>query len=273
MNIPSRSVLRWLPVALLAAGLIPSNAHATDAQREAAIRKKLMQIIVPRLEFRDASIREAVDFLMQKSMQLGNEPGGPRGVGITLRLEGPAPAGVPPVGRAPAGIVPAIDPNESRITLSLSNIPFWEAIRYVADIAHLKLAVGERSLELSSEDMAALVRKAPPPPAGPLAAKLEKLVIPKLEFRGATLVEALDFLRSRAAALDQTEPDPRKRGVNLVYVPPLLSSEAGAPPPKLSLTQTNVTLGEVLRQIAEIASLDLAVEEYAVVFRARPQKR
>jgi hypothetical protein len=248
--------------ALLIAGLLIvqwSSAGAAEmsaAQREAAIRSKLMQIIVPRLDLREASIREALDFLKAKSVQL--DPGsGQEIVNVTLKIDG--------------SISPTVDPNVPMVTLCLANIPIWEALRYMAEIGHLKMRIGERALELSPDDAIASPGKAPARSAGPVAAKLAQIIIPKLEFREASLIEALDFLRFRAAALDQAEPDPRKRGVNLVYVPPLTSSKAAAPP-KLSLTQTNVALGEVLGQIAALAGVEMAVEEYAVVLRARSAK-
>jgi hypothetical protein len=264
------------PLVVIVAGLSllflstsPHAAEAPEPAREDAIRRKLMTFIIPRLEFREASIREAIDFLKQKSIQVDPDPDpGNRGVSIVLRLPVNQPAGVP----AP----PAVDPDGPRITLSLSNIPLWEALRYVGEMAHLKLTVRAYALELAPEERApANVKKAPPagpdalsPAAKATAAKLEKLVVPKVEFRGAPLEDAVTYLRMRAAGLDLAEPDPKKRGVNIVYVPPLPSAHA-TPPPPLSIALTNTPLGEVLRLIADSAKVDLAVEEYAVVLRAR----
>src|SRR3954471_5174098 len=90
----SRRVPAFLSLSLLAAALVSScGAYAAEqpaAERGAAVRRKLMQIIIPRLEFRDASVREAVDFLKQKSVSLDPDPDPHRrGVGIHLRLEPP----------------------------------------------------------------------------------------------------------------------------------------------------------------------------------------
>src|SRR6476660_6421752 len=143
-----------------------------DAGNTARIRSKLDSIIIPRIEFRDASIREAIDFLRQQAAANDPTTEGRRGVDIVLRLhslgrssepapvtatttvEAPAlPAGenAPP---AAAGVatasplvtpatpsLPPVNPAESRITLTLNQIPLGEALRYIASQAGLKVKV------------------------------------------------------------------------------------------------------------------------------------
>ena len=57
-----------------------------DAGNTARIRSKLDSIIIPRIEFRDASIREAIDFLRQQAAANDPTTEGRRGVDIVLRL-------------------------------------------------------------------------------------------------------------------------------------------------------------------------------------------
>src|SRR5437879_9821442 len=132
---------------------------------------KLNGIIIPHIEFRDTSIREAIDFLREQAAE--NDPSG-QGVNIVLRLvplgqiaqpslpvlppptgagspvagapaQGP-PAGAPAQG-APGGSpgvapVPVVSgPSGARITVTLDNIPLGEALRYVAAQAGLKVKV------------------------------------------------------------------------------------------------------------------------------------
>jgi general secretion pathway protein D len=148
------------------------NVVARDASNTARIRNKLDSIIIPRIEFRDASIREAIDFLRQQAA--ANDPAteGRRGVDIVLRVhslgrssepapvtatttvEAPAlPAGenAPPpaagVASAAPGVTPAtpslppVSAAEARITLTLNQIPLGEALRYIASQAGLKVKV------------------------------------------------------------------------------------------------------------------------------------
>lgn len=156
-----------------------TGGQAFDAiQREATgtarITNKLNSIIIPRIEFRDASIREAIEFVRQQAAE--NDPDGHRGVDIVLRLHSigrsnepapvtgtttaaevsPAPASVLPPGESappPAATVaapaPAVspatpslappNPAEARITLTLNQIPLGEALRYIASQAGLKV--------------------------------------------------------------------------------------------------------------------------------------
>jgi general secretion pathway protein D len=126
-----------------------------------AITNKLNRIIIPRIEFRDATVREAIDFLKQKSRDLDTTEPDPsrRGVNIVLKLEPstsitttpavPAPAapGIPGLEAEPAPAIPAtttvasVNPADARITLSLSNIPLMEALRYITNQANLKVKI------------------------------------------------------------------------------------------------------------------------------------
>lgn len=145
-----------------------TDAFAKEATGTARISNKLNTIIIPRIEFRDASIREAMDFLRQQAA--ANDPAeeGRKGVDIVLRLtsigqrvetSAAAPAAVDPlapvspddadpdepVEAAPAPVpvltAPAISPSDARITITLNQIPLGEALRYIASQAGLKVKV------------------------------------------------------------------------------------------------------------------------------------
>ena len=143
-----------------------------EAAGTARIRTKLETIIIPRVEFRDASIREAIDFIRQQAA--ANDPAteGKKGVDIVLRIVplgqvapppipveaaspvaaaggGPETAAAPgatPI-PAPAAVAPAvvaasaISPANARITITLTQIPLGEALRYIAAQAGLKVKV------------------------------------------------------------------------------------------------------------------------------------
>jgi general secretion pathway protein D len=137
--------------------VIPTTQTQEGTQR---ITQKLNRIIIPRLEFREATIREAIDFLKKKSVDLDTAETEParRGVNIVLRLEGgggavapaaevpgvPTIPGLDPAPAADAAAVPAFSsgsPSDARITVSLTNIPLVEALRYVTGLANLKFKV------------------------------------------------------------------------------------------------------------------------------------
>ncbi len=132
----------------------------------ALITSKLNSIIIPKIEFRDASIREAIDFVRQQAAANDETPDGKKGVNIVLRL---VPLGqvAPPAGPTEARTLPSTgtvtasggptetappitarasgaasgSPAQARITLSLTDIPLGEALRYIANQAGLKVKI------------------------------------------------------------------------------------------------------------------------------------
>ena len=156
-----------------AVGPAADNKGRGEVRGTAQMTNKMNSIIIPHIEFRDTSIREAIDFLREQAAE--NDPSG-QGVNIVLRLvplgqvaapsapllpppgqpgtESPAGgtpptgAGVPPAGapgqaRSPGAPVPmpVSGPAGARITVTLDNIPLGEALRYVANQAGLKVKV------------------------------------------------------------------------------------------------------------------------------------
>ena len=143
-----------------------------DAAGTARITQKLNSIIIPKVDFRDASIRETIDFLRQQAAVNDPATEGRKGVDIVLRLTplgqvapasapvepvpaAPAPDGSPATGGKAAGTsiaatpiveparvaAAAISPANARITITLNQIPLGEALRYIASQAGLKAKV------------------------------------------------------------------------------------------------------------------------------------
>src|SRR3954453_7044734 len=147
-----------------AVGPVADNkGRGGELRGTAQMSNKLNGIIIPHVEFRDTSIREAIDFLREQAAE--NDPSG-QGVNIVLRLVplgqiappsvpialptgtgtpvAGAPMQAPPVGAAgsPAGspgavpiVAPVSGPAGARITVTLDNIPLGEALRYIANQA------------------------------------------------------------------------------------------------------------------------------------------
>src|SRR5438876_3473550 len=143
----------------------------------AQMNKKLSSIIIPHLEFRDASIREAIDVIREQAAENDTGPEDQRGVNIVLRLvplgqiappsisipiAPPTGTGTPPPAGAPAGPpplpgqanapgqagpggtplpAPPAGPATARITVTMDNVPLGDALRYIANQAALKVKV------------------------------------------------------------------------------------------------------------------------------------
>jgi type II secretory pathway component GspD/PulD (secretin)/tetratricopeptide (TPR) repeat protein len=149
--------------------------NLTDTAR---INNKLNTIIIPRVEFRDATLREAVNFLREQAVENDPATEGERGINIVLppsvlvqrpppqpagaspapagaaAAPGTAPTGTPLVGAGQAGASqavaqpPAPPAERGSITLELNHIPLGEALRYIANQAGLKVKVEPYAVSL-----------------------------------------------------------------------------------------------------------------------------
>lgn len=151
--------------------------NVTTSGLTQALQRKLDRIIIPKLELREATIREAIEFLKTKSVALDTTETDPahRGVNIVLKMDsfagggGDAPAAAAPgpvvpvipgleavPGAAPGAAAPAlggapgggVNPNDARITVSLTNIPLGEALKYVTSLANLKFKVDQYAVSV-----------------------------------------------------------------------------------------------------------------------------
>jgi len=123
------------------ASLPGTNAAAGSKD---AISNKLNKITIDQMNLEDASIREVVDFLKQKSRQLDNSTDDPkkRGVNIVLKLAtqpaAPTPSTEQGAATPPA---PAEITEDSKVSISLKNVPLIEAVRYLTELAGLKYKI------------------------------------------------------------------------------------------------------------------------------------
>ena len=84
----------------------------TSPQQE----KQLSQLIIPKIEFKEATFTSALDFMRRKASELS---GGKQSVNFVVQLP-PESQNIP-------------------VSLNLQNIPFTEALRYVAELAGAKV--------------------------------------------------------------------------------------------------------------------------------------
>ena len=94
-----------------------------DSKGSQAINNKLDTIIIPRIDFTDSSIKEALDFIKKRAADLDTGDSDNKGINIILKLK--------------PGSLDASYP----ITLSLSDVPLREALRYVTEAANLKIKI------------------------------------------------------------------------------------------------------------------------------------
>jgi len=304
----------------------PVDQFAIDAlvkpDAKVAITRKLNNIRFPKIDFRDATLREAVVFLVQKSRQVDEEK-----QGVSIELD--------------AGSETAQTP---RITLTLNNVPLIEVIKYVTNLADVKYKIEPNRVRIAplgsmteefvtkqwkvsasvfraaaepnapaasakdflmaygmvfppgasatynpssntlivrnTEDQMDLVDRivemetepaaqrpaenerptASAPNTTALQSKLNGIIFPKIDFKDATVREAVEFLSAKAKSLD-----PDGQGVNIVM---RLGDEHRPDAPgggtRISLTLNNVPLIEVIKYITNLANLKYKIEPFAV---------
>lgn len=101
----------------------------------AYLTEKMNKIIFPSIQFRDATIEEAIEYLRVKSRDLdGDSNSALRGVSMILRM--------------------GDTPSNARITLDLKDVPMSEALRYVTELAQMKYKVEPHAVLITplSED-------------------------------------------------------------------------------------------------------------------------
>jgi general secretion pathway protein D len=130
-----------------------NETFTRDVSGTAGINNKLNSIIIPKIEFQDASVREAIDNLRQQAAANDPTTDGKKGVDIVLGSHVPAAAPVPVepaaplpnaspgASAAPVPVAPAPTETGGQITISLHDIPLGEALRYIAGQAGLKVKV------------------------------------------------------------------------------------------------------------------------------------
>lgn len=98
-----------------------------------------------------------------------------------------------------------------------------------------------------------------------IVARLEKIVIPEIEFEEVSVEEAIDFLRMRSFELEPGEPE--RKGVSWI-----VKSAGGGPgtldanlPPKIRYRARNVGLLTALEEVARQAHLDAYLTTVGIV--------
>lgn len=125
----------------------------------AYITEKLKSIIVPRVDFEDTTVEEAIDFLRLRAAELDTTELDPakKGVNFVIRRPRPAPAGAaapdagltPGAGEAAALPLAVSDPGALRVRqLQIRNVPLAVALKYICDQTKLRYKVDDFSVTL-----------------------------------------------------------------------------------------------------------------------------
>lgn len=139
----------------------------------AYINEKLRRIVIPRIDFEDTTVEEAIDFLRMRSAELDTLELDPtrKGVNFVVRRPRTAPVAAPDAGLEPgegAAIPTAADPGSLRVReLRVRNVPLAVALKYICDQTKLRFKVDDFAVTLvpqteSGEDIFTRTFTVPP---------------------------------------------------------------------------------------------------------------
>lgn len=125
----------------------PANKNPANATQAA-----LAQVILPRLELREASLGEVLDFLRQKGNQAA-------------------------AGKVAINFVAQLDDAQkaAKITLNLQNVPFTEALRYVGELGGVQFSYERFAIVVKPKGVGGQPAPEIPPAASKGGVKVEGL--------------------------------------------------------------------------------------------------
>ncbi len=94
--------------------------------------------------------------------------------------------------------------------------------------------------------------------------KLNTITIPRLEFNNARLIDVLEFLSQKSQELDTAEPDPTRRGVNIVIDSSGALDGGDLSQTPLSVRLSNIPLSAALKYVTQQVDMKYRVEGFAV---------
>jgi len=142
-----------------------------------------------------------------------------------------------------------------------------------AEMLNEVAASWETTVPAPIEDVAAMEPGAPAAKSAdfvPAANKLDRIVIPNVILDGASLQDAIDLLRVRAAELDTTELDPARRGINFNIEIGDDNSSTGNEirAVRFNLRLNNVPISQVLHYINEQTHTTYTTDDFTVIIHA-----
>lgn len=102
-----------------------------------------------------------------------------------------------------------------------------------------------------------------------VAHKLEKIILPVVDFADVSIQDAFDFLRQQSVDLDTLELDPAKRGVNFVLELGGPDSEVGRKirETRINLQLKDVPISQVIKYVCDMTRTIAVPQEWAISIR------
>lgn len=207
----------------------------------------LNHVVVPKVELHKVTMEEAIELLRHQfaALRAPEEPDpSRRGVNIVLDMNN-------------ASVAP-----NTVFDFTIENASFAKVLHKVAAVEGMKARINGYGVMIFTPDKSRR-RDALPEIQGvdeneTITLKLMRIIIPRVEFREATVDEALKLLQKMSVELDMTVTDPSLKGLSLKL-------HGGAPARRITFSAGNLPIGEVIQYIAELADLKIKIENGGLV--------
>lgn len=228
-----------------AAASLAMKWRMTKASSVSPLQAKLDSIVIPRVKFENATLKQAVQYLVKKSVELDITTKDPAQRGVNIML------------KSPSGT------NGTTLSVDLSHTTLGNALKSIAELQGMHLQVEKTSVLLTSpqllEDEQAQTPSAILSSPGKVMvekkpAAAAEILLPSVQFQDATLEEAVEYVRIKSQQLD-----PAKQGLNILVKP---GANAQA---RITLELKNVPAYEALRYTAELAGCRLVIDGKVMV--------
>jgi len=145
-------------------GMITDNSYLNDSEADGAsyMTEKLRRIIIPRIDFEDTTLEEAIDFLRLRAAELDTIELDPSRRGMNFIIRRPRNPGIDD------SFLGGGDPGRIRIPeLRLRNVPISVALKYIGDMTKMRYRVDDYAVTLvpqteTGEDLFTRTFRVPP---------------------------------------------------------------------------------------------------------------
>ncbi len=213
---------------------------------EVDVPNKLQRLRIPKIDFFDLEFIEAVGFLRNRAAEDEDIILRAKGIGFKISF-------------SEVDSIPSIELNVKRVSMAA-------ALRYICLLSEMNCELDGYGVKLvprnpqAAWDSFGQVLEEKGDVSG-ISEKLRTIMLPRVDFEGTSLMEAVDYLRLRSEGLDTTELDPSKKGINfVVYVPKELVL------PRIDeLRIRDSSFEEVLKQICSKTGMRYELDAYSVI--------
>lgn len=249
-----KTFLTFLWVLILTAKLsvadVPSGPFPDP---ENLLEQKRRAIVFPKLEFRKATVREVAAYLAVHSREFdpGESDPARKGMAIVV-LDGFKP--------------------DDRFDLSLSKATLEDALTALAKVSGAQVRIDPYAIVLVPPGRDA-TEAARPVIQGldendPVALAMPRIVFPQINFRDATVAEALGFISKRIYGANG---EPQNSPLRKIMIEYKVSDERGVAEatdkgPKITLNLKIVPVTELMRYVAELGDMKIKYGNGAITF-------